>query len=168
MKFIVLFILILFAFSGCSKDADSNPVNSEKNATGFVRGDINGSGWYSNSITTSKSGNTRTVKAKQDLPNDPTYSSSVLEFSISVNQNGIFGIGEDEPGFTYVVKAYYTLISRSGTDDTYYKAYFDNISYLNISRITDKDLGAAFNFTARTDDSLKTIIFTNGSIQINY
>lgn len=169
MKFLVFISIVFFVLYGCSKDDSStNPVNPEKTATGFVRGDLNGSGWYSNKITTSKSGNTRTVKATQDFTNDPIFSSSILEFRISVNQSGIFGIGEDEPGLNYVVKAYYTLVSRSGTNDEKYKAYFDNVSFLTINRITDKDLDATFTFTARTNDSLKTVVFTNGSIQITY
>ena len=163
----VLLVSVLFLVNGCSKDDNSNPVNPEKNATGFVRGDVNGTSWYSNKITTSKSGNTRTVKATQDFTNDPTYSSAILEFEISVNQSGTFGIGEDEPGLNYAVKAYYKLISKSGNNDEYYRTYFDNISFLTISRITDKDLDATFTFTARTDDS-STVVFTNGSIQINY
>lgn len=168
MKFFVLFIIVLFILNGCSKDDNSNPVNPEKNATGFVRGDVNGTNWYSNKITTIKSGNTRIVKATQDFTNDPIFSSSILEFRIGVGQSGVSGIGEDEPGLKYYVKAYYTLVSRSGTNDENYKAYFENISFLTINRITDKDLDAAFTFTARTDDSLKTIVFTNGSIQIAY
>ena len=168
MKFFVLFIIMLFFVNGCSKDDNSNPVNPEKNATGFVRGDVNGTSWYSNKITTSKIENTRNVKATQDFTNDPVFSSSVLELQIGVNQTGEFGIGENEPGLNYAVKAYYKLISKSGNNDEYYRAYFDNISYLTINRITDKDLDAVFKFTARTDDSLKTVVFSNGSIQINY
>lgn len=167
MKFFVFFIIVLFVLTGCSKDDDSNPVNPEKNATGFVRGDINGISWYSNKITTSKSGNTRTIKATQDFANDPTFLSAILEFNISINQTGVFGIGEDEPGFKYYVKAYYTLKAHSGGSDKLFTAYFDNVSFMTISRITDKDLDAIFNFTARTDDS-STVVFSNGSIQISY
>ncbi|MBK7629282.1 MAG: hypothetical protein IPJ23_00830 [Ignavibacteriales bacterium] len=168
MKYLGFITIVILVLAGCSKDDSSNPVTSDKNATGFVRGDLNGSNWYANKIITSKSGNTRTVKATLDFTNDPVYTTSTLEFKISVSQSGIFGIGEDEPGFQYVIKAYYKLISRSGTNDENYKAYYDNISFLTINRITDKDLDAIFTFTARTDDSLKTVVFTNGSIQINY
>lgn len=167
MKIFVLLVSVLFLVNGCSKDDNSNPVNPEKNATGFVRGYVNGTSWYSNKITTSKSGNTRTVKATQDFTNDPTFSSAILEFKISVNQSGTFGIGEDEPGVKYYVKTYYTLKAQSGGSDKLYTAYFDNVSFLTISRITDKDIDAIFTFTARTGDS-STVVFSNGSIQINY
>lgn len=169
MRLLVLFTIILFALAGCSKNEDSNPVNSDKIATGFVRADINSASWYTNKITTSKTQNTRTVKATLDFTNDPVFSSSVLELQIGVNQPGEFGIGENEPGLNYAVKAYYRLISKSGNDDEYYKAYYYNdFSKMTVNRITDKDLDAIFKFTARTDDSLKTVVFTNGSIQIDY
>jgi len=168
MKLYYLILPFLFFLGGCSKDNDSNPINTEKSATGFVRGTLNGSNWYSDKITTSKSGNTRIVKATQELPNHPQFSSSIMELRISVSQAGVFGIGEDEPGFKYYVKAYYRLVSRNGTEDEFYKAYFDNVSYMTINRISDKDLDAAFNFNARLDDSTKTVSLTGGSILIDY
>ncbi|MEO8231148.1 MAG: hypothetical protein ABI638_02620, partial [Ignavibacteriota bacterium] len=71
------------------------------------------------------------------------------------------------PGVKYYVKTYYTLKAQSGGSDKLYTAYFDNVSFLTISRITDKDIDAIFTFTARTGDS-STVVFSNGSIQINY
>jgi hypothetical protein len=168
MKLYYIFFSLLIFITACSSNDESNPVNAETSATGFVRGTVNGSNWYSNKITTSKSGNTRTVKATQELPNNSKFSSSVMEIRISVSQAGIFGIGENEPGYTYYIKAYYKLVSRNGTEDENYKAYFDNISYMTINRISDKDLDAVFNFNARTDDSTKTISLSSGSIQIDY
>ena len=168
MKFSIFLVLITLFYFGCSNSDDSNPVITEKNATGFVRGNVNGSSWYSNKITTSKSGNTRVVKATLDYSNDPIFKSSILEFRISVNQVGVFGIGEDEPGLNYVVKAYYTLISRSGSADQNHKAHYDNISTLTISSISDKNLDADFLFNAITDDSLSAVVFTNGAIQIDF
>lgn len=103
-----------------------------------------------------------------DSSNDPLYKATTLEFRISVNQTGVFGIGENEPGFQYVVKAYYTLVSRSGSADKYHKAYYDNVSTLTIGSISDKNLDADFIFNARTDDSLNTVVFTNGAIQIDF
>lgn len=168
MKLYYLFFPLLILFLSCSGDESSNPVNNDKTATGFVRGTINNANWYSSEITTSKSGNTRTVKAIQNISNDPIFSSSVIELKISVSQPGKFGIGENEPGFTYYVKAYYTLVSRSGNQDENYKAYFDNISFMTINRISDKDLDASFNFNARTDDSTKTISLSSGSVVIDF
>lgn len=168
MKLFYLLFSFLLMFIGCSSSDDSNPIDTEKTATGFVRGNINGSDWYSNEITTSKSLNTRIVKATQKLTNHPIFSSSTIELKIGVSQAGRFGIGENEPGYTYSIKAYYTLVSRSGTEDEHYKAYFDNISYMTINRISDKDLDAVFNFNGRIDDSTKTVSLTGGSVQINY
>jgi len=168
MKFLTFITLVLLIVNGCSSNDESNPITNEKSATGFVRGSVNGSSWYSNKITTSKSGNTRTVKATLDSSNDPLYKSTILEFRISVNQTGVFGIGENEPGFQYVVKAYYTLVSRSGSADVTHKAHFDNVSTLTIDAISDKNLDADFIFNARTDDSLSTVVFTNGAIQIDF
>ena len=72
MKLFYLLFPFLIFFTSCSSDDDSNPVNTEKTATGFVRGTVNSSSWYSNKITTSKSGNTRIVKATQEFTNDPS------------------------------------------------------------------------------------------------
>jgi hypothetical protein len=168
MKLYFLLFPLLILFICCSSDEDSNPVNTEKTATGFVRGNVNGSSWYSNKITTSKSGNTRVVKATLDFTNDPIFKGSILEFRISVNQAGTFGIGENEPGYTYSVKAYYTLVSRSGSADINYKAYYENLRDLIINRISDKSLDANYSFNARTDDSLSTVSFSSGAIQIDY
>lgn len=168
MKNLFLFSILLFAVISCSKDNDSNPIITEKIATGFVRGNVNGTSWYSNKITTSKSGNTRTIKATQEFTNNPTFTSAILEFKIGVNQVGTFGIGEDEPGYKYYVKAYYTLVANSATGNEYYKAYYENTSLLTINQITDSNLNAVFNFISHTDDTLKTAIFTGGAIQIDY
>jgi len=168
MKFYYLIFSLLLFISACTNNDESNPIIAEKNATGFVRGTVNSSSWYSNKITTSKSGNTRIVKATQEFTNDPVFRSSMLEFRISVNQAGTFGIGENEPGYTYSVKAYYTLISRSGSADVIYKAYYESLKDLIINRISDKNLDANYSFNARTDDSLRTVSFTNGAIQIDY
>ncbi len=168
MKFLTFITLVLLIVNGCSSNDESNPITNEKSAIGFVRGNVNGSSWYSNKITTSKSGNTRVVKATLDSSNDPLYKSTTLEFRISVNQAGVFGIGENEPGFQYVVKAYYTLVSRGGSADVTHKAHFDNVSTLTIGAISDKNLDADFIFNARTDDSLSTVVFTNGAIQIDF
>jgi len=168
MKLILIVMIFTLFFFGCSKDDNSNPVNNETTARGFVRGNINGVSWYSNNIVTSKSENIRVVKGTQMITNDPMFTASVLELRIGVNQAGVFGIGEDEPGFQYAVKAYYTIVSRSGTEDENYKAYYENTSLLTINRISNTGLDAIFNFTARTDDSTKTVIVSSGVIQIDY
>jgi len=168
MKFLTFITLVLLIVNGCSSKDETNPVTNEKSATGFVRGNVNGSSWYSNKITTSKGSNTRIVKATLDFSNDPLYKSAILEFQIGVSIVGEFSIGENEPGYQYVVKAYYTLVSRSGSADKYHKAYYDNVSTLTIGSISDKNLDADFIFNARTDDSLSTVVFTNGAIQIDF
>jgi len=168
MKNLLLTFLFLLGFWGCSGTDDSDPVSTEINATGFIRGYVNSTSWYSSKITTSKNNNIRIVKATQEFSNHPIFSSSVLEFRIGVSLAGVYGIGEDEPGYKYYIKAYYTLVSKSGTEDEYYKAYYNDTSLLTINRINDSGLDANFNFTARTDDSTKTVVFTTGSIQINY
>jgi hypothetical protein len=168
MRFLIFITLALLIIGGCSSEDESNPVDTDKSATGFVRGYVNGSYWYSNKITTSKSNNTRIVKATLDSSNDPIYKSSVLEFRIRVNQAGEYGIGEDEPGLNYVVKAYYTLASRNGSEDKFHKAHYDNVSTLTISAISDKNLDADFLFNAVTDDSSSAVVFTNGAIQIDF
>jgi len=168
MKNLILVLLFLLAIIGCSKNDNSNPVDTEKTAVGFVRGNANGVSWYSNNIKTSKSGNTRFIKATQEFSNNPNFSSAILEFRISVNQAGVFGIGEDEPGYRYYVRAYYTLVSSTGSGNENYTAYYENTSLMTINQITSTNLNAIYNFTAHTADTLKTVVFSNGAIQINY
>lgn len=85
-----------------------------------------------------------------------------------MNQAGVFGIGENEPGFNFIFKDYYILISRSGSANITHKAHFDNISILIIRAIFAQNLNADFTFIARTDDSLNTVEVANGAIQIDY
>ena len=168
MKSFALILVLMTIFFGCSKK-DSNPVvDDTKPATGYIRGYVNGDSWYTNSIRTGKSGVTRIVRATQNLSNNQNYSSAVLEFKISVNQPGNFGIGEDEPGYVYFVKAYYTLVGKNGHADQLYKAYYEDTSLLTITEYDDTHLYGTYNFIAHTDDTLHTVEFTNGSIQINY
>lgn len=168
MKSVFLFLVFLTFFIGCSKKDEISPVDPNITATGYIRGYVNGVNWYSNSIKTNKAGVTRTIKATQNLTNNPDYSSAVLELKISVNQPGDFGIGEDEPGYVYFVKCYYTLVGKNGTPDRLYKAYYKNTSLLTINEYDSDHLYGAFNFIAHTDDTLNTILFTGGNIQIDY
>ena len=168
MKFIAIVLLLIITFISCSQKDESNPVNNEVGAKGFIRGNVNSISWYSNQITTYKSGNTRIIKGTQPITNDPKFTSTVLEFRIGVNQTGVFGIGENEPGYQYSIKAYYSLISQSGVEDENYKAYYENISLMTINRISNSDLDANFNFVGKTDDSTKTVVISSGVIQIDY
>ena len=168
MKLVFLFLVSIVFLSGCSKKEEATPVDTGVKATGYIRGYINSVNWYSNSITTSKSGVTREIKATQNLSNNQNYSSAILEFKISVNQPGNFGIGEDEPGYVYFVRAYYTLIGKNGNSDLKYTAYYEDTSLLTIDEYDSDHLYGSFNFIARTADTLNTIQFTGGSIQIDY
>jgi hypothetical protein len=160
--------MLIVVFLGCSKKDDPIPVDPSVPASGYIRGYVNGVNWYSNSITTSKSGQTRIVTATQPLPNSQTFSSAILEFRISVNQVGNFGIGEDEPGYVYFVRGYYNLVGKNGNANESYKAYYEDQSVFTITEYDADHLYGSFNFIAHTDDTLHTILFTNGSIQIDY
>jgi len=168
MKILFLFFLSMMVFEGCSSKKDSNPVSNESFATGFIRASVNGVSWYSNVITTSYSGNTRYLKATQSITNSPKYSSSVIEFWISINQSGVYSIGEKDPGYTYAVRAAYTLKSTSGTEDEAYKAYFQNYSFLTVNGITNSNLDASFVFKAFTDDTLKSVVVSGGVMKVDY
>lgn len=168
MKSLFLLLLSFVFFVSCSKNDDPIPVDPNVPATGYIRGYINGESYYSNSITTNKTGQTRTVTAKQNITNSQVFSSSVLEFKISVNQPGNFGIGEDEPGYVYFVKAKYTLVGKNGNANEIYKAYYEDTSLLTMTEYDSDHLYGSFNFIAHTDDTLHTILFTNGAIQIDY
>jgi hypothetical protein len=168
VKYLVILFLLIVTTVSCSKKDDNNPVDTSVSASGYIRGYVNSVNWYSNSIRTSKTGQTRIVKATQEFSNNQNYSSAILEMKISVNYIGTFGIGEDEPGFVYFVRAYYTLVGKNGNANELYTAYYKDTSELVISEYDDNHLYGTFNFVANTNDTLNTILFTNGSIQITY
>lgn len=168
MKVLSFGLFLFFVVLGCSKNKDANPVSSEYAATGFIRASVNGASWYSNVISTSFSGNTRYLKATQSIINNPNFSSSVLEFWISINQTGKFSIGEKDPGYTYAIRAAYTLKSTGGAGDEIYRAYFQNYSFLTINGITATNLDASFIFRAFTDDTLKSVVASDGVIKVDY
>lgn len=168
MKIFFLLSLSLIVLVGCSTNENSNPVSKEYTATGFMRASVNGGSWYSNQVLTSKSGNVRYLKSEQPIVNNSKFLSSVLEMWIGINQAGQVGIGEDEPGFTYGVRATYTLKSISGSQDEKYKAYFQDYSFLTINRISNTNLDAVFIFRAFTDDTLKSIVVSDGVIKLDF
>ncbi len=168
MKISLLLSVLLIALIGCSTNENSNPISKEYTATGFMRASVNGGSWYSNQVLTSKSGNVRYLKSEQPIVNNSKFSSSVLEMWIGINQAGRVGIGEDEPGYTYGVRAAYTLKSISGTQDEKYKAYFQDYSFLTINRISDTNLDAVFILRAFTDDTLKSVVVSDGVIKLDF
>lgn len=169
MKYLSFVLVIILIYTACSSDSNTNPVKNDDPASGFVRGYSDGTSWYSNQITTNLDQNIRTIKSTQILSNDPKFSSSILELKVSASlPGGLYSIGENEPGYTYFVKAYYTRVAKSGYTNEFYKAYFDSVSYMTINKNSSKELDAVFNFSARTDDSTKFVNFTGGVIKINY
>jgi hypothetical protein len=168
MRSLFFLSVLVITFLGCSSNKDSNPVSNEYAATGFVRASVNGVSWYSNAISTSYSGNTRYFRATQSIVNNPNFSSSILEFWISINQTGVFSIGEKDPGYTYAVRSAYTLKSASGTGDEIYKAHFQNYSFLTVSGISSSNLDAVFVFRAFTEDTLISVVVSDGVIKVDY
>lgn len=166
--FITLLTVLLLILFNCSKNGEDNPVANESTATGFIRASVNGASWYSNNIVTSKSSNTRYFKATQQITNDTKFSSSIIEFWISINQTGQFAIGENDPGYSYAVRAAYTLKSKSGTEDETYKAYFRDYSYLTVNQLSSISLDANFIFRALNEDSSKSVIATEGVIKVDF
>ena len=167
-KSIFLLVVLSTVFLSCSKNSDDNPASNEQNATGFIRASANGVGWYSNVISTSKTSSARYLKASQSLTNNANFSSAVLEFWISVNQTGEYGIGEQEPGYTYAVRAAYTLKSKDGINDEVYKAYFQDYSFLNVNGISESNLDANFIFRAYNTDFTKSVVISEGVIKIDF
>ena len=87
---------------------------------------------------------------------------------INISQTGTFGIGEDEPGFKYFVKASYTLKSAGAAPDKKYTADYRDYSVFDMSRIDDKGLDATFIFVAYFKDFLDSLNFTSGVVKIDY
>lgn len=160
--------MILLLIS-CSKE--ENPINGEEDhtATGFIRGNVKNASWFADDIQAYKQARTIYITGTQKIDNSPVYTSSILNFKIiNLSQTGTFGIGENEPGFIYFVKASYTLKSAGAEPDKKYTAYFRDYSFLEMSRINDKGSDGTFIFVAYTQDFSDSVNFTSGVFKIDY
>ncbi len=167
-KFLYLIPVILILIS-CSKE--ENPLDEEENntATGFIRGNVENTSWFADEIQAYNQASIIYITGTQKIDNSPVYTSSILNFKIiNISQTGTFGIGEDEPGFKYFVKASYTLKSARADPDKKYTAYFRDYSFFEISRINDKGLDADFIFVAYSQDFSDSVNFKSGVIKIDY
>ncbi len=160
--------MILLVIS-CSKE--ENPIDRKENltATGFISGNVENANWFADKIQAYKQSSIIYITGTQKIDNSSVYASSILNFKIiNISQTGSFGIGEDEPGFKYFVKASYTLISTRAAPDRKYTAYYRDYSVFDMSRINDKGLDATFVFVAYSQDFSDSVNFTSGVIKIDY
>ena len=167
-KFLYWIPVILLLIS-CSKE--DNPINGEEDhtATGFLRGNVENASWFADKIQAYKQSSIIYITGTQKINNSSAYTSSILNFKIiNISQTGTFGIGEDEPGFKYFVKASYTLKSAGAAPDKKYTAYYRDYSVFDMSRIDDKGLDATFIFVTYSQDFLDSVNFTSGVIKIDY
>lgn len=160
MKLLALILLPLL-ISGCKKEAE-NPLEPDRNkATGYVRSYVDGVNWEAESIYASKSGTVINISAEKAV--------SEIQLQIqNINQPGNFSIGENEPGFTYFIKAKYIQKAVGGTSEKIYTAYFRDYSYLTISNMSEGTLDADFVFLAYSEDFTDSVNVTGGAINIDY
>lgn len=164
----ILSILVLVIISGCSKEDSPVETSGAKKANGYIRGEMNNGSWYSSSITIDEKNNTIFIKAVQTLTGNPNYSSSEINFRlINISQPILYGIGENEPGYVYFVKADYTLKGKNGSD-VVYNAYHRDYSLMKINRFTENGIEADFNFIAYTNSFSDSIDISNGKIDISF
>jgi|SRR5690554_3333999 len=159
MKTSIPFLLFLLIFLGC-KDETNSPSGPEENkATGYFRSYVNGSNWEASEIYASREGTVINLSARK--------SNSEIQIQIiNVNQPGTYSIGENEPGFTYFIKAKY--IDKTQGDNKTYSAYSRNYSIFDIKNISEGFLDADFVFIAYDSSFTDSVKVSNGSININY
>jgi hypothetical protein len=156
-----IFILVLLLFAGCKKEAENPTGPDENRATGYVRSYVDGVNWEASDIYVSESGTVINISAVK--------STAEIKLQIqNINQPGNFSIGENEPGFTYFIKAKYIQKAAGGTSEKIYTAYFRDYSYLTISDISEGTLDADFVFLAYSEDFTDSVNVTNGAINIDY
>lgn len=160
MKYLSL-ILLSILLTGCKEETENPSEPGENTASGYVRSYIDGINWEAADIYASKSGSVIKISAIKN-------SSEIKLEIININQPGNFSIGENEPGYTYFIKAKYIQKAAGGTDEKVYSAYFREYSYLNISDISDGSLDADFIFIAYNSDFTDSVNVTNGAINIDY
>jgi hypothetical protein len=167
IRYLVWIPLILIQFS-CSKN-DSTVTEPDYTATGFIRGKIDNVNWFADKIEAHKQASTIYITGTQNFDAGSPYSNSLIDFRIiNLSQPVTAGIGEDEPGYVYFVKANYTLKFADGSDDKVYTAYYRDYSTMDITRITDKALEATFFFIAYSEDFTDSVDVTNGAIKIDF
>ena len=166
-KYYALFIVFLLIIS-CSNNDENNPADPNHTATGFMRTKINNISWFADKIEAYRQSNSLYIIGTQDSTGVPQFSSSEIKFQIiNLSQPGTYGIGEDEPGYEYFVKAKYILYSGTGVVNIIYSAYYLNYSTMNISRINADSFTADFIFRAFID-STTSVNITDGVIDIRF
>jgi len=166
-KYYALFIVFLLIIS-CSNNDENNPADPNHTATGFMRAKINNTSWFADKIQAYRQSNSLYIIGTEDNASTPIFSSSEIRFQIiNLTQPGTYGIGEDEPGYRYFVKANYILYSATGITNLTYTAYYLNYSTMNISRINADNFAADFIFRAFVD-STTSVDVTDGVIDISF
>lgn len=167
-KYLVWIPLILLLLS-CSKEDDSIVADTDYTANGFLIGKINSVNWSADKIEAHKEASTIYITGTKNFDAGSLYSASKINFRIiNLSQPVTAGIGEDEPGYQYFIKANYTLKFADGSDDEVYTAYFRNYSLMNLTRINDRGIDATFIFKAYTEDFSDSVVVTDGVFKIDY
>ncbi|GBD86249.1 hypothetical protein BMS3Abin03_00162 [bacterium BMS3Abin03] len=167
-KYLIWIPLILFLVS-CSKDDNSIVADTDYTATGFLMGKINTVTWSADKIEAHKEASTIYITGTKNYDAGSLYSASKINFRIiNLTQPVTAGIGENEPGYQYFVKANYTLTFTDGSKDKVYTAYYRNYSLMNLTRINDKGIDATFIFKAYSGDFSDSVIVTDGVFKIDY
>lgn len=165
----IYFILILISIAvACSKE-ETNPVGNDNSANGFVRSKVNGISWFADDVQAYKQLSTLNIVATDVLEGNPNFTSSKIHLRlVNINQPGIFGIGEDEPGFKYFVKATYLLKPADNSADVVYTAYYVNFSTMNLTYIDEGRVEADFVFKAYSDNFEDSVTVVDGVIDIDF
>ena len=167
-KYLAWIPLTLLLFS-CSKDDNSIVIDTDYTATGFIRGRINNVTWFADKIEAHKQASTIYITGTQNFESGSIYTNSKIDFRIiNLSQPVTAGIGENEPGYEYFVKADYTLKFADGSNDKVYTAYYRDYSTMDLTRINDKGLDATFIFKAYTEYFLDSVDVTGGVFNIDY
>jgi hypothetical protein len=167
-KYFLVFLLLVVIIS-CSKEENPTSGTPDDLATGIIITKVNNDNWSADEIRASKKTSNTNITAIKYVEESLQYPSSEIIITLkNLSQPGSFGIGEDEPGYQYFVKANYILRSQSGTEDKVYTAYYRNISVMNITQISDSRVEANFIFKGYLDDFSDSIVVSEGVIKINF
>ncbi|MCJ7552318.1 MAG: hypothetical protein MUO34_00410 [Ignavibacteriaceae bacterium] len=164
----MFFLVLIFLVLGCKEDS-FDPFVEDNTASGFMLCQINSSSWSANEVQEYKERDTLFLKGIVTLTSDSNYSSSEINFKIiNLNQPGLYGIGEDELGFTYGVKGNYILKSAKNLPDVVYTAYYTEDNLMTITGINDRSIAAEFKMKVFSQSFSDSLLITNGRFSITY
>lgn len=125
--------------------------------------------WTAEEIQAYRQQGTLFIICKKNTSSNQTYSSSQIDLRvINLDRAGLYGIEENEQGFTYFVKSNYILKPSDSSPDVVYTAYYKGYNIMEIVDISERHFEADFNMILFNTDMSDSLLITAGRIKIDF